>query len=112
VEQLLHSRPNVRLYKAPDGATGLVLAAASKPALILIDVRLPDMDGLEVLRRLRAQPETAGTACVAVSAHALPEEIEQARAGGFEHYWIKPLDAGEFLAGVDALLGARARVES
>ena len=112
VEQLLHSRPNVRLYKAPDGATGLVLAAASKPALILIDVRLPDMDGLEVLRRLRAQPETAGIACVAVSAHALPDEVERARAGGFEHYWIKPLDAGEFLAGVDALLGARARVES
>ena len=112
VEQLLHSRPNVRLYKAPDGATGLVLAAASKPDLILIDFRLPDMDGLEVLRRLRAQPETARTPCVAVSAHAMPEQIEAARAGGFEHYWIKPLDAGEFLAGVDALLGARGRSET
>jgi len=64
------------------------------------------MDGLEVLRRLRAQPETADTACVAVSAHALPEEVARARAGGFEHYWTKPLDAAEFLAGIDALLGA------
>lgn len=108
VEQLLHSRPNVRLYKAPDGTTGLVLAAASRPDLILIDVRLPDMDGLEVLRRLRAQAGTAHTPCVAVSAHALPAEIEQARAGGFRHYWVKPLDAAQFLAGVDALLGARA----
>src|SRR5262249_6536401 len=76
VEQLLHTRPNVRLYKAPDGATGLVLAAASRPDLILIDFRLPDMDGLEVLRRLRAQPETADTVCVAVSAHALPSEMQ------------------------------------
>jgi PAS domain S-box-containing protein len=106
VEQLLHSRPNVRLYKAPDGTTGLVLAAASRPDLILIDFRLPDMDGLEVLRKLRRQPETADTPCVAVSAHALPDEMQQARAGGFEHYWIKPLDAADFIAGIDALLGA------
>jgi PAS domain S-box-containing protein len=112
VEQLLHSRPNVRLYKAPDGATGLVLAAASRPALILIDLRLPDMDGLEVLRRLRAQPETADAACVAVSAHALPEEVARAHAGGFKHYWTKPLDAAEFLAGIDALLGANPKQES
>jgi CheY-like chemotaxis protein len=104
VEQLLHSRPNVRVYKAPDGATGLVLAAASRPDLILIDFHLPDMDGLEVLRRLRTRPVTADTPYVAVSAHALPAEIERARAGGFEHYWIKPLDGAEFLAGVDALL--------
>jgi CheY-like chemotaxis protein/anti-sigma regulatory factor (Ser/Thr protein kinase) len=108
VEQLLHSRPNVRLYKAPDGTTGLVLAAASRPDLILIDFRLPDMHGLEVLRRLREQAGTAHTPCVAVSAHALPAEIEQARAGGFHHYWIKPLDTVEFLAGVDALLGTPA----
>jgi len=107
VEQLLHTRPNVRLYKAPDGATGLVLAAASRPDLVLIDFRLPDMDGIEVLRRLRAQPETERTACVAVSANALPAEMGHARAQGFEHYWTKPLDANEFLAGIDALLGAR-----
>jgi PAS domain S-box-containing protein len=107
VEQLLHSRPNVRLYKAPDGATGLVLAAACRPDLVLIDVRLPDMDGLEVLRRLRARPETARTACVAVFAHAPPDDVERARAGGFEHCWSRPFDAGRFLAGIDDLLGVR-----
>jgi hypothetical protein len=112
VEQLLHSRPNVRLYKAPDGATGLVLAAASRPELILIDLRLPDMDGMEVLRRLRAQPDTANIPCVALSANVLPREIERAQAAGFAHYWIKPLDAAEFLAGVDALLGAGRRMAS
>ncbi|MCX8005295.1 MAG: ATP-binding protein, partial [Burkholderiaceae bacterium] len=104
VEQLLHLRPRVRLYKAPDGATGLLLAEASRPDLILIDMRLPDMDGLELLRRLRAQPATAAVPCVAVSAHTLPEDIERARACGFLHYWTKPLDASAFLAGVDALL--------
>ena len=112
VEQLLHSRPNVRLYKAPDGATGLVLAAASRPELILIDLRLPDMDGVQVLRRLRAQPDTAHIACVALSANVSPRESERAQAAGFEHYWIKPLDAAEFLAGVDALLGAGRRTAS
>jgi PAS domain S-box-containing protein len=107
VEQLLHTRPNVRLYKAADAATGLILASACKADLILIDMHLPDLDGLELLRRLRAQPETAHVPCVAVSAQALPGEIARARAGGFEHYWIKPLDAAAFLAGVDALLAAR-----
>ncbi|HTT13004.1 MAG TPA: ATP-binding protein [Burkholderiaceae bacterium] len=106
VEQLLHGRPNVRLYKAPDGATGLVLAAASRPQLILVDRRLPDMDGLEVLRQLRAQPQTARTPCIALSAPALPPEAERAKSGGFEPHWTRPLDAREFLAGIDAWLGS------
>jgi CheY-like chemotaxis protein len=88
---------------AASGEAG-VAAAGDEVDVALLDLRLPDMDGLEVLRRLRARPATASTPCVAVSAHALPAEIERARVGGFEHYWVKPLDGAEFLAGVDALL--------
>ena len=70
------------------------------------------MDGLELLHRLRAQPQTAHIACVAVSAHLLPHEVDSIRAAGFAHCWIKPLDAAEFLAGIDALLGANGELAS
>lgn len=104
VEQLLHLRSKVNLYQAADGATGLVMAAVCRPDLILIDMRLPDMTGDEVLRALNAQRETAGIRCVAVSADAMPRDIAQARAAGFVDYWTKPLDAVRFLDGIDALL--------
>ncbi len=104
VEQLLHSRPNVRLYNAADGATGLVLAAACRPDLVLVDMRLPDMEGLELLARLRAQAETAQVACVALSANAMPDDVQRALDQGFARYWTKPFDAQVFLAGVDEFL--------
>ncbi len=104
VEQLLHSRPNVRLYNAADGATGLVLAAACRPDLVLVDMRLPDMEGLELLARLRAQAETSQVACVALSANALPDDVQRALDQGFARYWTKPFDAQVFLAGVDEFL--------
>jgi PAS domain S-box-containing protein len=110
VEQFLQFRPQVKLYQAADGATGLVMAAVCQPDLILIDIRLPDMTGDEVLRQLQQQPETARIACIAVSANAMPHDVEQALRAGFEHYWTKPLDARRFLEGVDSVLGsARAR---
>jgi CheY-like chemotaxis protein len=106
VEQFLHFRPQVKLYQAADGATGLVMAAVCQPDLILIDIRLPDMMGDEVLRQLRQQPETARIACIAVSANAMPHDVEQALRAGFERYWTKPLDARRFLEGVDGVLGS------
>jgi CheY-like chemotaxis protein len=110
VEQVLHFRPGITLYKAPDGATGLVLAAASRPDLILVDMRLPDMDGLGVLERLRQQPETLKVPCVALSANAMPADITCALQLGFAEYWTKPLDALQFLEGIDRYLGAPTHV--
>jgi CheY-like chemotaxis protein len=63
-----------------------------RPDLVLIDMNLPDMNGLEVLRRLQAQPVTAGLLCVALSADAMSEQIAAARAAGFDDYWTKPID--------------------
>jgi hypothetical protein len=104
VEQFLHFRPRIKLYQAADGATGLVMAAVCQPDLALIDIRLPDMMGDEVLRQLRQQPETRNVPSVAVSANAMPHDIEAALAAGFVDYWTKPLDVTHFLRGIDRLL--------
>jgi PAS domain S-box-containing protein len=104
VEQLLALRPQVKLHHAADGASARVLAAVCQPDLILLDMRLPDTDGLALFRALQAQPETAGIPCVGLSANALPVDIAQARNAGFVDYWTKPLEATEFLRGVDVLL--------
>lgn len=109
VQQLLTLRPNVTLYKASDGASARVLAAVCQPDLILLDMRLPDTDGIALYRDLQAQPETAGLACVGLSANALPVDVAQARGAGFVDYWTKPLEAVPFLRGLDRLLGADTR---
>jgi hypothetical protein len=68
-----------------------------RPDLVLVDLQLPDFDGFEVLRRLRADPATRGIACIALSANAMPEDIERGLAAGFAEYWTKPIDFGAFL---------------
>jgi CheY-like chemotaxis protein len=64
---------------------------------VLIDLQLPDFDGFEVLRRLRADPGTAAIPCIALSANAMPEDIERGLAAGFADYWTKPIDFAAFL---------------
>jgi len=107
VQHLLLLRSNVRLFTAPDGATARVMAAVCQPDLILLDMRLPDVDGFTLLRELSAQRETEHIPCVGVSANAQPTDFAQARNAGFADYWPKPLDAHEFLRGIDALLARR-----
>ena len=71
---------------------GLTLAAQQLPDLILLDLQLPRISGLEVLRRLRAAPSTAAIPIVAISADAMPDHIQAARAAGFDDYLTKPID--------------------
>jgi CheY-like chemotaxis protein/anti-sigma regulatory factor (Ser/Thr protein kinase) len=107
IEQLLALRPNVRLFTANDGASGLVMAAVCQPDLILLDMRLPDTDGMSLFAELRARPETGSIPCIAVSANAMPADIAHARAAGFVDYWTKPVEAGPFLRGIDVALARR-----
>jgi hypothetical protein len=103
VEELVKTIGGLAMASEATGAAGVERAAALQPDLVLIDLQLPDFDGYEVLRRLRAQPETAGTTCVALSANAMPDDIARGRAAGFADYWTKPIDFKVFLAALERL---------
>jgi len=106
ITELLARRDDLLLETAVDGASGVAAAQMMQPDLILLDMQLPDVDGFEVLRRLRADPRTATIACVALSANAMPEDIARARQAGLADYWTKPLDFKAFLAALDRHLGS------
>jgi CheY-like chemotaxis protein len=106
VQEIVSMRENVTLHVAIDGRSGIASALALKPRAVLIDLQLPDMDGFEVLRRLRADRSMDGVSMIALSANAMPEDIEKARRMGFDDYWTKPIDFRKFLAGLDRLAGA------
>ena len=109
VEQLLAPWTQLRLAQASDGGQGIELARRLKPDVVLLDMRLPDMDGSKVLEVLRADPATRDLCIVALSASAMPEDIALARRCGASDYWTKPLDADRFLADVRALLPVAVR---
>ena len=108
VRELVAQRGQLTLDEADDGASGIHSARHHQPDLILVDMQLPDIDGLEVLRRLRADPSTAAIPCIALSANAMPEDIQLALGAGFADYWTKPLDFRVFLGALDTLFGKRA----
>jgi len=104
VRQLLRRRPGVRLVCVTLGGDGLASARVEAPDLILLDLQLPDMDGLEVARRLRADGATRGIPIVAVSAHSAPGDIERGMAEGLDGYLTKPVRLQELLNQIDARL--------
>ncbi|MEO8278292.1 MAG: PAS domain-containing protein [Ideonella sp.] len=107
VEELVGQRGDIDFRSASTGSAGVDQTAQFQPDLVLIDIHLPDIDGFEVLRRLRANPHTAATCCVALSANAMPEDVARARAAGFDDYWTKPIRFSSFLAGLNRILPAR-----
>ncbi len=89
---------------AADGEQGLAMARAEAPALILMDLRLPAMDGWEATRRLKATPETRDIPIIALSAHVMAGDKEKALAAGCDDYETKPVDLTRLLAKMAALL--------
>lgn len=89
---------------APDGLTGLDLARAQKPDIILLDGMLPGMDGMGVMRELKARPETASIPIVFVSARNHPEIIEEALSGGALRYYPKPFEPFEVIEELGRIL--------
>jgi PAS domain S-box-containing protein len=105
VEVILKSRPELTLASAVDGRKGIDLAIRLRPDLILLDLNLPDMNGFEVVTRLRQSESTRGIPVIVISADATPVRIEQLLTIGAQAYLPKPLDVVEFLSKVDHFLG-------
>jgi CheY-like chemotaxis protein len=104
VEELLDRRPDLTLISACTGREGIALAGARQPVIILMDIHLPDMSGLDALKLLRAHSATSHIPVMALSSNAFARQIEQALDAGFCRYLTKPFKIAEFNDALDACL--------
>ena len=104
VQQLVARRPDLRLLSAGDGMTGIKLARAHLPEVILMDINLPGISGIETLEILRTDPATAHITVVALSANAMPYDIQKGLEAGFFRYLTKPIKFVEFMDTLDVAL--------
>src|SRR5580704_8970761 len=104
VEQLIARRPDMRLLVATDGDLGVQLARANQPEVILMDINLPGISGIEALKILREDPATAHIPVVALSANAMPRDVEKGLQAGFFRYLTKPIRVNEFMNTLDVAL--------
>ena len=103
---ILAQRPQVQFVVSVTGLDGLAAIRAQLPDVILLDMHLPDIDGLELLRHLKDRPETQRIPVIVVSADALSTQIDRALDAGAAHYLTKPVDIGELLRLLDSVLEA------
>lgn len=94
-----------RTLEAMTATDGLRLARKERPDLILMDIQLPDIDGITALGRLRADPLTQKTPVVAVSASVMPDDQQRIVASGFDAYVTKPINVKSFLETVERFIG-------
>ncbi|MBE0550601.1 MAG: response regulator [Rubrivivax sp.] len=110
VARLLARRPDIQLLSAKDGRRGIEMAHAAMPEVILMDINLPGISGLTALRILAGDPATAHIPVIALSANAMPRDIQKGLEAGFFRYLTKPIKVNEFMDTLDlALEGARTR---
>ena len=104
VEQLIARRPDMRLLSAGDGTRGIALARAHQPKVILMDINLPGISGIQALKILREDPTTAHIPVLALSANAMPRDIQKGMEAGFFRYLTKPIKVTEFMEALDVAL--------
>jgi PAS domain S-box-containing protein len=102
---MLARLPSVQFEHTASPLQALDMVRTRRPELLLLDIQLPEIDGFELLRRLRAEPALHGVPAIAVSAGAMPADIQRALQAGFAAYLTKPLDLGELLQAVQRHLG-------
>lgn len=101
VQKLLERRPDVKFIYAVDGKCGLTMIQQQQPDLVLLDINLPGMDGYELLRHIHGGEPTSRIPVIAVSANAMPKDIEYAKENGFTDYLTKPIEVTRFYELID-----------
>jgi PAS domain S-box-containing protein len=104
VKQILMVRENINMFSAPDASLGIDLAISHQPDLILMDINLPGMSGIEAFKILRNTPDTSQIPVIAVSANAMERDIRKAMATGFVDYIAKPFNVPQFLEKIDKVM--------
>ena len=104
VEGILERRPDIRLLTARDGGSGVEMARSCQPDVILMDINLPGISGIEALKILAANPLTAQIPVIALSANAMPRDIEKGLEAGFFRYLTKPIKVLQFMETLDIAL--------
>jgi CheY-like chemotaxis protein len=105
VEQIIaRRRPDMRLLTAVNGNLGIELARAAQPEVILMDINLPGMNGTEAMKILHKDPATAHIPVLALTANAIPHDIEKGLKAGFFRYLTKPIKVNEFMEALDLAL--------
>jgi signal transduction histidine kinase/ActR/RegA family two-component response regulator len=104
VEDLIARRPDIRLLSARDGIRGVEIARASLPDVILMDINLPGISGITAMKILAEDPATAHIPVIALSANAMPRDIEKGLQAGFFRYLTKPIKVNEFMNTLDLAL--------
>jgi CheY-like chemotaxis protein len=102
------TRRGYEVTLAVDGEQGVAMARSEAPALILMDMSLPGLDGWEATRQIKATPETRGIPVVALTAHAMAGDREKALAAGCDDFDTKPVDLERLLGKIEALLKGKA----
>ena len=104
VEQLVARRPDLHLLSAADGNLGIEFARTYLPAVILMDINLPGISGIEAMKILHADKLTAHIPIIALSANAVPRDIQKGLEAGFFNYITKPIKVNQFMDALDAAL--------
>jgi signal transduction histidine kinase/CheY-like chemotaxis protein len=104
VEQLIARRPDLRLLSAADANLGIEYARVYQPEVILMDINLPGISGVEAMRILHADSSTAHIPIIALSANAVPRDIERGLEAGFFNYITKPIKVTQFMDALDAAM--------
>ena len=105
VQAILDRRPDIELLEAPDALVGIEMARTQQPDLIILDINIPGIDGFEALEQLKNMEETSSIPAIALSADAMPRQIEKGLEAGFLKYLTKPIDVDSFLEAIDEVLG-------
>lgn len=112
LEKMMLADSPLDVITASDGREGVELARARQPALIVMDVMMPEMDGFEAVRQIRAEPALADTPIIMVTTRSEAANVSEGFAAGCTDYLTKPFNAGELLAKIERYLGGEAGLES